>query len=211
MRIATGIFSALALAAPIFAQQWELGGAGGVGVYTNKTVTRGSASATAGFKTGAAFGAFVAQNIYEHLGGEFRYTFQFDDLKVSSGSQEATFSGLSHAVHYDLLFYGAGRAAAIRPFLAAGGGVKVYRGTGKEVVSQPLGNFALLTKTQEVKGLISVGGGVRVKVGGRAFLYLEARDYMTPFPTQVIAPAPGAKLSGWVHDFVPMLGLSAGF
>jgi len=34
------------------------------------------------------------------------------------------------------------------------------------------------------------------------------RDYITPFPNKVIAPAPGAKVGGWLQDFVPMFGVS---
>lgn len=211
MRKLTVCLFALALGGTGLAQQWELGGAGGIGVYKNLTVTRGSQSVTAGFKEGVAFSAFAAQNMYQHLGGQFRYTFQFDDLKLSGNGAEASFSGLSHAVHYDLMFYGTRREAAVRPFIAAGGGIKIYRGTGKEQETQPLGQFALLTKTQQVEPLISVGGGVKVKLGRRAFLYAEVRDYITPTPKNVIAPFTGSKISGWVHDFVPMVAISIGF
>ena len=202
---------ALALGGTCLAQQWELGGAGGIGIYKNLTVTRGSQSVTAGFKEGVAFSAFAAQNMYQHLGGQFRYTFQFNDLKLSGNGQEASFSALSHAVHYDLMLYGTRREAAVRPFVAAGGGIKVYRGTGKEQETQPLGQFALLSKTQQVEPLISVGGGVKVKLGRRAFVYVEVRDYITPTPKNVIAPFTGSKISGWVHDFMPMVAISIGF
>ena len=43
------------------------------------------------------------------------------------------------------------------------------------------------------------------------YLRLEIRDYITPFPKQVVAPAPGAKLKGWLHDFVPMVGIGVRF
>jgi hypothetical protein len=116
---------ALGLAGACAAQQYELGASGGFGFSTNATVTRGSDSATAGLKPGAAFGVFVVQNMYKHLGGEVRYTFQMDDLKVSQGGTEATFSAQTHALHYDLLYLAGGRDARVRPFIAAGGGVKV--------------------------------------------------------------------------------------
>ncbi len=204
-------WSVLAFAGACLAQHWELGGTGGVGIYKNNTISNGGESATAGFKPGAVVGGFAAQDLYSHIGGELRYMFQFNELKVSSGGAEATFSGQSHAIHYDLLFYGRSREAAVRPYLAGGGGVKIYRGTGTEHAEQPLLRCAALTRTQDVKGLITFGGGVKAKVGKRSFLYLEARDYLTPFPTKVIAPVPPSKLSGWMHDFVPMVSLSIGF
>jgi len=31
---------------------------------------------------------------------------------------------------------------------------------------------------------------------------------VSPFPTKVITPNVGAKSGGWLHDFVPMIGIS---
>jgi hypothetical protein len=206
------VFLTLALAGACLAQEWELGAGGGLAVYKNATVKRGSESADAGFKPGPVFSAFAAQNLNDWIGGEIRYTFHFSDLKVSAGGQEAVFSGQSHAFHYDVLFYGAGRAARVRPFVLVGGGGKLYRGTGKETAEAPVNaQFALLTRTSEIKGLLVAGGGVRVEVGRNTFLRLEVRDYITPAPKDVIAAVPGAKLSGWIHGFTPMLSLSFGF
>jgi hypothetical protein len=202
----------LALAGACLAQEWEIGAGGGVAVYKNATVQRGSEQADAGFKPGPAFSGFASQNLYERIGGELRYTFHFSDLKVSAGGNEATFSGQSHAIHYDLLFYAADRSAKVRPFVAAGGGGKIYRGTGKESAEAPVNaQFAILTRTTEIKGLLVVGGGVRVQVGRNRFIRIEARDYITPGPKEVIAAVPGAKTSGWIHGFTPMLSLSFGF
>jgi hypothetical protein len=202
---------ALGLAGACAAQQWELGASGGFDYSLDKTVKRGSDTAKAGFKPGLALGVFVVQNMYKHLSGEIRYTFQMDDLKVSSGGSEATFSGQSHALHYDLLYLTGGKDSRVRLFAAAGGGVKIYRGTGDQHATQNLGQFVALTQTQEIKPLISFGGGVKMKLSGRISLHLEARDYLTPFPTKVIAPVPPSTVGGWVHDFVPLIGISIGF
>jgi hypothetical protein len=211
MRKLTVCLSALALAGTCFAQQWDLGVAGGFGVYKNLTVTRNSGEATTGFKPGPVVGVFTSQNISEHLGGQLRYTLGFSDMKLSSGGTETTFAAQTHAVHYDVLLFGAHRDAKVRPFVAGGGGVKFYRGTGTEQQTQPLAQFAILSKTSHLRGLISVGGGVKVKVGARVYLSLEARDYITPAPTKVITPFIGSKLNGWMHEFTPMLGVSVGF
>jgi hypothetical protein len=211
MRTLTVCFFALSLGGTCLAQQWEIGGAAGYSFYRDMTVTRASGTASAGFKPGAAFSAFGTQNLYNRLGGQFRYTYQMSDLKLSSGGTEARFAGRSQAFHYDLLFYATDKESKLRPFVAGGGGIKLYQGTGKEVVAQPLGQFALLTKTSQAVGLISAGGGVKCRVAGRTYLTVEVRDYITPPPKEVIAPYTGSKLSGWVHSIVPMVGLSFGF
>ena len=94
------------------------------------------------------------------------------------------------------------------PFLAAGGGMKLYRGTGHEVTYQPLETIALLTKTQQIKPMISVGGGIKMILGPRLVLRAEVRDYITTFPNKIIVPIPGVKANGWLNDFVPMIGIS---
>ena len=35
-----------------------------------------------------------------------------------------------------------------------------------------------------------------------------ARDFLTPFPKNVITPAPGAKIGAMLHNIVPMVGIS---
>ncbi len=199
---------ALGLSASGFAQEWEIGGVGGAGFLNGLDVTQAGASATTGFKSGVAFGAFAGSNLYSHLSGEIRYTYQMSDLKISSGGTEVGFSGVSHAVHYDFLYHPAARRSKVQPFVAAGAGVKLFRGTGKEQAYQPLSNFAYLTKTQDLRPLITAGGGIKYRISEHMIFRAEIRDYITPFPNKVITPAPGAKVSGWLQDFVPMFGLS---
>lgn len=209
-RLASSLF-VLALAGAVSAEQFDIGVAGGIGIYRDATLTRNSDSGKAGFQTGPVLGVFVTHNLYRHLAGQIRYTYQFNDLEVSAAGTEATFSGLSHAIHYDLLFLPGGEDSPIRPYLAGGGGVKVYKGTGTEHATQTLGQYAALSKTQEVKPLATFGGGLRMKAGHRTHFYVEVRDYLTPFPRQVVAPVPPSKIKGWLHDIVPMAGVSVGF
>src|SRR5438034_1181486 len=84
----------------------------------------------------------------------------------------------------------------------AGVGVRLFRGTGKEQAYQPLSNFAYLTRTQDLRPLITAGGGVKYRLGEHLFFRAEVRDFLTPFPNKVITPAPGAKVSGWIQNFV---------
>ena len=46
-------------------------------------------------------------------------------------------------------------------FVAMGGGMKIYRGTGTEEAYQPLSQFAYFTKTQKVEPMASFGAGVQ--------------------------------------------------
>jgi hypothetical protein len=196
-------------AAACLAQQYEIGGAVGGAFAKNSTVSSPAGSATAGFNNGAGFSVLLGHSAYRSVGGEVRMTMLLQDLKLASGGVEPTFKAQSYALHYDLLFQVPSRKSKVRPFAAAGGGFKLYRGTGKEVAYQPLGSsFAYLTKTQQWEPMASVGGGVKVEIAPRVVLRAEFRDYITPFPNKVIAPAPGVKASGWVNNIVPLIGIS---
>ena len=72
---------------------------------------------------------------------------------------------------------------------------------------QPLSNFAFLTHTDQVKPLVSLGGGLKFALSDHWQARVDFRDYATPFPEKLFAPAAGAKIHGWLHDFVPLLGV----
>jgi hypothetical protein len=190
------------------AQTFEIGGAGGGGILTGLGATGTPGSATVGFAPGFAAGVVLGQNLYPRLTGEFRYTYLQSDLKISSGGTQATFGGAAHAFHYDLLWHFGKREGKVQPFVAAGGGMKLFQGTGGEQAYQPLNQFAYLTHTQQVEPMISAGGGIRIALRPNVYLRAEFRDYLTPFPSHVIAAAPGVHISGFVHDFVPLVGIS---
>jgi hypothetical protein len=56
--------------------------------------------------------------------------------------------------------------------------------------------------------MVTFGGGIKYAIAPRIILRIEVKDYFSRFPTKVIAPAPGASISGWLHDLVPMAGLT---
>jgi hypothetical protein len=202
------ILSALASAAvPAAAQQWEVGVSGGGTFYLNKSVS-GKASGTAGFAPGWAAGGWLGHNSSGRYGGELHYQFQKTNLQTKAGGQSATFGGQSHVVHYDIVIHSNSREDAVRPFVAIGGGMKGYMGTGRESAFQPLSNVAILSKTQQWQPMLSFGAGVKWQISGRTMLRAEVRDFVTPFPKDVVLPAPGNKISGWIHDLVPTIGLS---
>lgn len=199
----------LAGAPAAFAQKWEIGGGAGASFYTGKDITgRNNTSGT--YKPAGGWGAtaVVGNNLYDYVGGEFRYVLQKNDLQLQSGSATAKFAARTSTFHYDVLIHTASVRQRVRPFLAFGGGVRLYEGTGKEVVAQPLANLGFLTKTTETKPIVDFGGGVKVKVSERVLFRAEVRDYFGPVPNKVVAPAPGAKLEGWNHNFVALFGIS---
>jgi hypothetical protein len=109
-------------------------------------------------------------------------------------------------VHYDLIFKTERNGGKVQIFGALGGGVKVFRGTGKEAPSIPLTkDYGYFTHTQQLKPMASVGGGVKFYITKKAFLRTEIRDYITAFPKDVIAPPPGTKYGTVLHDLVPMV------
>ncbi|MGA2182299.1 MAG: outer membrane beta-barrel protein [Bryobacteraceae bacterium] len=196
----------------LLAQKWEVGVAGGGSFYTSQTFTGSVASADASFTTALAASVWLGNDSGRFLGGEVRYDFEASRPQLT-GSDKETLAGQTHAIHYDVLLHFAPRTARVRPFVAAGAGVKVYRGTGQELAYQgPLQSVALLTKMQDLKPMVSVGGGIKFAISPNIQLRVEVHDYLTPFPTKVITPNQGTKAgSGWLQDFVPMFGLSFTF
>jgi hypothetical protein len=202
-----------ALTAPAaFAQKWEVGVGGGGGFYTSQTFANPVAGDADGkLASGFAVSGWLDNNIGEVLGGELRYDFQTGDLKLSSSGANVGFAAKTNAIHYDLVVHFAPPGSHVRPFIAAGAGVKIYSGTGSEQAFQPLSNIALLSKTRDTVPLISVGGGVKVALSKSAVLRLEVHDYLTTFPKKVIVPAEGSSVGGWLSDFVVMAGLGFSF
>lgn len=204
---------AIAVATPAaFAQKWEVGFGAGGSFLTSETITNPAGNANAGRNPGFAASAWLDNNIGSGLfGGELRYDYEMGDLKLSSGGTSTTFASRSNAVHYDFLFNFASSESAVRPYIAAGGGVKWYSGTGTEQVYQPLSNVAVFSDVRDVKALASVGAGIKFNIAKSTLLRLEVHDYLTPFPSKLIAPVNGSSVGGWIQDFVVTAGLSFAF
>jgi hypothetical protein len=96
----------------------------------------------------------------------------------------------------------------MQAFAAVGGGLKIYRGTGAQQAYQTNYQFGYMTNTQELKPMGDFGVGLRFELSPRVFLRTEIRDYITPFPEKIIAPAPGAKFGSILHDVVPTVSIS---
>lgn len=189
------------------AQTLEIGVLGGGGFLPGVPVVGAPSSVSAGFQSGPAVGAVFTQNLYSHVSGEIAYFYQQGDLQLSSGSASATFAGRTQVLEYEILYHLHPRNARVRPYFAIGGGVKIFEGTGAEAAYQPLMQYAYLTRTRELKPLLTFGGGVRVALRGKMAARFDLRDQFTAFPTNVISPAPGLAINSWLHDFVPTVGL----
>ncbi|MCS6952319.1 MAG: hypothetical protein RMK57_05185 [Bryobacterales bacterium] len=193
---------------PATAQEWELGGVGSYGFSRGLAAYAPVGTATTGFASGYAWGVLAGHNPHRLVGGEIRYAFRRGDLRVERGGQKATMRGHAHLVHYDVVVHAADRGAWVRPFFAVGGGARAFRGTGLERAVQPLSQFVLLTRTHQTLPVLSVGGGVKIRVSRWLSFRLEARDYVSPAPDKLLTPAPGAEIRGWLHDVVPAFGLT---
>jgi hypothetical protein len=56
--------------------------------------------------------------------------------------------------------------------------------------------------------MATFGGGVNFKLSSHVSLRAEVRDYLTPFPKELITPAPGAKIGSFLNNIVPMVTIS---
>ncbi|HUQ90463.1 MAG TPA: outer membrane beta-barrel protein [Bryobacteraceae bacterium] len=203
------LVSALCLfPAAAMAQKWEVGGVGGGSFYTSNDVNRGSNSVKASFSPGFAAGFVLGQDMGRRWGGEIRYTYLRNSAKLEGNTAKATFGAQSHVINYDFLLYFSPSGSRARPFLSFGAGIKHHTGSGPEAITQPLFEYALLTKTTDTTPTASVGFGVKFRVGDTGSFRVEVKDYISPVPTKIIVPNRGASLSGWMHNFVPMVGIS---
>jgi hypothetical protein len=201
----------IGLAPGAMAQKWEFGGGIGGSFYPSRDVKNGSTTASAGIRTNIASGVWLGQNASGRWGGEVRYDYQIGDLSLERGSTSASLNAQSHALHYDVLWHATRRGSTVRPFLAAGAGIKVYRATGQPGLVQPLSQYALLTKGDELQPLLSLGAGVKWQIGQSLQLRLEVHDYITPFPKELIAPNVGSTMPSILQNIVPMLAIAYTF
>jgi hypothetical protein len=207
------VTGALLIAPAAMAQKWEFGGGLGGSFYLSHDVTNGSTSASTKIATNIASSVWLGDNASGKWGGEVRYDYQRGDLRLEQGGVAAAFGGESHSIHYDILWHATPRGSKVRPFLAAGGGMKVYRGTGQEVLFQPLSQYALLTKGKDIRPVLSLGAGVKWQITENFQFRVEVHDYITPFPDEIIVPNVGSSISGAgvLQNIVPMAGIAYTF
>ena len=200
--------AALVLPLPCLAQEWEAGAAGGYGWYSNPSIVTPAGSVQSGFAPKAAIGAVFGQNMYEYIGGEVRYLFQFGGPRLRFDGSDLNATGYSNLITYDFLFHLTNRESKFRPFVAGGAGVKIYTGGQLRFASRPFPASAVLVPDNQVEAAISVGAGVKYRVARHVLLRLDFRTYMTPFPDQILRPTGLSQVHGWIYNFVPLGGVS---
>ena len=200
--------AALLASGAAWAQGWEVGVIGGYAYSPKLDVTARSGHASAGLEKGAVVGVYGGQDTYRYFGGEARYLYRFGDAAVSSGGTSASLAAHSQILTGDILGYFRPTGSRIRPFVALGGGVKVINGTGRESATQPLGNFVALTHTREVLAVGDLGFGIKASLSTHVRFRVEAHDYLGQNPHKVLAPAPGASISGVMHDVIGMASIA---
>ena len=188
----------------------EIGVVGLISTYTKVDVEGRSGTGRVGPEFGPSGGFVLGQTMGDRgrWGGEFRYNYFKNDLKLEGGGQSVEFGAQSHSVHYDVLYYLSDKQSRVRPYVAAGFGVKVYQGTGDEIPFQPLTDLALLTKSSEAMPTGDFGAGVKIQMGDNWYFRIEFRDYISGIPRKVMAPAPGATIDGILHHLAPFIGIT---
>jgi hypothetical protein len=207
MRLALLGFAVVSSTIACWAQEWEVGAAGGYSWVLNSSVTGGVAPVQVGQPPRAAFSGYFAENLYNYIGGEFQYVFRFAGTDLKSNGINETAPGYSNILVYNLTVNMRPRESKFRPFVAAGAGIKIYTNTDR-VLPQPLAPAALLAKGTEVEPAVSFNGGVKYMLPRHVQLRLELRVYATPTPGELIRPVANSHISGWMYDLTPMAGLA---
>jgi hypothetical protein len=169
---------------------------GGFAWYQNATISNPTGSVETGFTPKFAMGVVFGENIHQYLGGEVRCMLLFGEPLLRMDGTRANTTGYTNLVNYDLLIHTAREGAKIRPFFAAGVGVKVYSATGRINLMQPLQDFAVLRRVNQTEPLISVGGGLKYVVPKHVLLRGDFRTYMTPTPDELFRPTLVSKIHG---------------
>ena len=205
------LLAGILLVQPLNAESgYEIGAVGLISTYTKVDVEGRSSTGRVGPGFGPSGGFFLGQTMCDRgrWGGEFRYIYFKNDLELEGAGESVEFGAQSQAIHYDVLYYLSNKNAKVRPYVAAGFGVKVYQGTGSEEPFQPLTDLALLTKSSEAMPTGDFGAGVKIQMGKSWFFRIEFRDYFSGIPRKVIAPAPGASIDGILHHWAPFFGIT---
>ncbi len=190
------------------AQDWEVGGTGGYGWYTNPSISVPQGSVQAGFPNRGVIGAVFGESPYEHWGGEIRYLFQFGGPQLKADGARLNLPGYTNLVVYDFLLHMTPKEDKLRPFFAGGAGVKVFTGNDDFLVSQTPQDFVHLVSHTQAEPVISAGVGLKYRATRHVQLRVDFRTYFSPLPDEIFRRSRTAVLRGWVYNFVPMAGVS---
>jgi opacity protein-like surface antigen len=197
------------LASAGVAQEWEFGGSVGYGAYRSGTVFGSNGqTATAEILNRFTAGAVIGEQVSGLISGELRWTYQDGHAVLTAAGVREEMDGHSHTVTYDVLFHFRRPERRLRPFFAAGAGVKGYIANGPPPQQNPLAAVATLVERDEWKPAFDLGAGLKYDLAGHVQLRFDVRDYLTTFPKRQIVPAPYSTARGIFQQFTPMFGVS---
>jgi len=137
--------------------------------------------------------ARMTLNTKKYVGHEFGYAYSRTKLAASgfSGNQDLS----THQGFYDFLLYGMPEGSRIRPFLAGGAQFTTF--------VPPGASAAYGQGTTKYGG--NFGAGVKLKINSMFLVRLDARDYVTTKPFNLI------NQSGALHQIEVTAGLGLMF
>lgn len=216
LRSTLGVRLRFAAAAVLFvtaagAQNWELGGIAGYGFYHNGSITGASGTQQAGITDRIVAGGVICEDLFEHLSGEARYLYGGGHPFLSMPGFRTEMDGRTHTLTYDALFHLRERAQRLRPYLAAGIGGKGYEATGPGPSQRSAPQTGGLVHTTQWTVVADFGAGVKYRLNKNVVVRVEFRDYLSPLPDQLIVAPRNGSISGILHQFTPLAGLSYSF
>ena len=191
------------------AQEWEFGGSVGYGAYRSGTVFGSNGqTATAEILNRFTAGAVIGEQVSGLISGELRWTYQDGHAVLTAAGVREEKDGHSHTVTYDVLFHFRRPERRLRPFFAAGAGVKGYIANGPPPQQNPLAAVATLVERDEWKPAFDLGAGLKYRLTDHVQLRFDFRNYLTTFPKQQIVPAAYSTARGIFQQFTPVVGVS---
>ena len=193
MRAAAVVFLLCACAGAGSAQVGEISLSFGESLFKDNVL--GFADATTQLKmvNGFRVTARLTLNTKRFIGHEFGYGYSRSKLGIVGASDQA--GTPVHQGFYDFLVYATPEGFLIRPFLAGGGQFSTF--------VQPGASVTYGTGTTKYGG--NFGAGVKVKLNSMFALRLDARDYVTTKPFDLVGK------SGALHQIEVSAGLALYF
>ncbi len=181
--------------------KWEFSGFGGWGTLAGTdffpTVVDGGSPNAVSLAAGSGyvFGLRVSENLGQHFGAEFEYTFADQPMDLRNLSPQLPAFRVDQRIHnfsYNGLVYLKNARSRFRPFGTAGAGVSLYQLSGD---TEQRGVALGLDLRNRWKFAFSYGGGVKYRGGDRWGVRFDFRDRLTEVPDYGI-PRSGAVVDG---------------
>ena len=179
-----------AFCAAACAQQWEVGAVGGAGFLNTVPVSSPGRLGHGRIRRRRRWRRLLWTEPL--LQPEWRDPLRLlrEHLKLSSGGTSASFTGIAHALHYDLIWHTRRKNSPTQYYLAVGGGMKLFQGLGSPEAYQPLMQFGYFTRAHAIEPMGTVARRDDLQAGAaHVSAARSAQTSSRPFPTGVLTPA----------------------